>query len=34
VNEYMLLVGLEKFANTYPHHLSGGMAHALRSLAP
>lgn len=26
VDEYMRLVGLEKFENTYPHHLSGGMA--------
>lgn len=26
VEEFMRLVGLEAFANTYPHHLSGGMA--------
>lgn len=26
VNEFMRLVGLEAFANAYPHHLSGGMA--------
>ena len=26
VDEFMRLVGLEGFANTYPHHLSGGMA--------
>ncbi|MEY2466395.1 MAG: sulfonate transport system ATP-binding protein [Verrucomicrobiota bacterium] len=26
VDEFMRLVGLEKFANSYPHHLSGGMA--------
>jgi ABC-type nitrate/sulfonate/bicarbonate transport system ATPase subunit len=26
VDEFMRLVGLEKFANVYPHHLSGGMA--------
>jgi sulfonate transport system ATP-binding protein len=26
VDEFMQLVGLEGFANTYPHHLSGGMA--------
>src|ERR1019366_10986 len=26
VDEYMRLVGLENFGNTYPHHLSGGMA--------
>lgn len=26
VNEFMRLVGLESFANAYPHHLSGGMA--------
>lgn len=26
VDEFMRLVGLEKFANAYPHHLSGGMA--------
>jgi ABC-type nitrate/sulfonate/bicarbonate transport system ATPase subunit len=26
VEEYMRLVGLESFANAYPHHLSGGMA--------
>jgi ABC-type proline/glycine betaine transport system ATPase subunit len=26
VNEFMRLVGLETFANAYPHHLSGGMA--------
>ena len=26
VDEYMRLVGLEGFANAYPHHLSGGMA--------
>ncbi len=26
VDEYMRLVGLESFANAYPHHLSGGMA--------
>lgn len=26
VDEFMRLVGLESFANAYPHHLSGGMA--------
>jgi ABC-type nitrate/sulfonate/bicarbonate transport system ATPase subunit len=26
VDEFMRLVGLEKFGNAYPHHLSGGMA--------
>src|SRR4051794_23498781 len=26
VDEFMRLVGLESFANSYPHHLSGGMA--------
>jgi ABC-type nitrate/sulfonate/bicarbonate transport system ATPase subunit len=26
VDEFMRLVGLEVFANAYPHHLSGGMA--------
>ena len=26
VDEFMRLVGLEGFANSYPHHLSGGMA--------
>ena len=26
VDEYLRLVGLESFANAYPHHLSGGMA--------
>jgi ABC-type nitrate/sulfonate/bicarbonate transport system ATPase subunit len=26
VDEFMRLVGLEAFAETYPHHLSGGMA--------
>ena len=26
VDEFMWLVGLEAFANAYPHHLSGGMA--------
>src|SRR5246500_3572087 len=26
VDEFMRLVGLEVFANVYPHHLSGGMA--------
>jgi ABC-type nitrate/sulfonate/bicarbonate transport system ATPase subunit len=26
VDAYMRLVGLESFANAYPHHLSGGMA--------
>jgi ABC-type nitrate/sulfonate/bicarbonate transport system ATPase subunit len=26
VQEFMRLVGLEQFANVYPHHLSGGMA--------
>lgn len=26
VNEFMRLVGLESFAEAYPHHLSGGMA--------
>ncbi len=26
VKEFMRLVGLEDFANAYPHHLSGGMA--------
>src|ERR1043166_6518841 len=26
VDEFMRLVGLETFANSYPHHLSGGMA--------
>ena len=26
VDEFMRLVGLENFANAYPHHLSGGMA--------
>jgi len=26
VDEFMRLVGLESFANVYPHHLSGGMA--------
>jgi ABC-type nitrate/sulfonate/bicarbonate transport system ATPase subunit len=26
VDEFMRLVGLERFANSYPHHLSGGMA--------
>ena len=26
VSEFMRLVGLEAFANAYPHHLSGGMA--------
>jgi ABC-type nitrate/sulfonate/bicarbonate transport system ATPase subunit len=26
VEEFMRLVGLETFANAYPHHLSGGMA--------
>ncbi len=26
VDEFIQLVGLESFANTYPHHLSGGMA--------
>lgn len=26
VDEYMRLVGLDGFANAYPHHLSGGMA--------
>jgi ABC-type nitrate/sulfonate/bicarbonate transport system ATPase subunit len=26
VDEFMRVVGLETFANAYPHHLSGGMA--------
>ena len=26
VDEYLRLVGLEQFANAFPHHLSGGMA--------
>ena len=26
VDEFMRLVGLEAFGNSYPHHLSGGMA--------
>ncbi len=26
VDEFMRLVGLESFANTFPHHLSGGMS--------
>src|ERR1700704_4187949 len=26
VDDFMRLVGLEMFANVYPHHLSGGMA--------
>jgi ABC-type nitrate/sulfonate/bicarbonate transport system ATPase subunit len=26
VDEFLRLVGLERFANVYPHHLSGGMA--------
>jgi ABC-type nitrate/sulfonate/bicarbonate transport system ATPase subunit/flavin-dependent dehydrogenase len=26
VDEFMRLVGLDQFANAYPHHLSGGMA--------
>jgi ABC-type nitrate/sulfonate/bicarbonate transport system ATPase subunit len=26
VDDFMRLVGLEEFANAYPHHLSGGMA--------
>ena len=26
VDEFMQLVGLEEFANSFPHHLSGGMA--------
>src|SRR5205814_10466821 len=26
VDQFMRLVGLEVFANAYPHHLSGGMA--------
>lgn len=26
VDEFLHLVGLENFANSYPHHLSGGMA--------
>jgi len=26
VDQFMRLVGLEAFANSYPHHLSGGMA--------
>src|SRR5213075_919367 len=26
VDQFMRLVGLEAFANVYPHHLSGGMA--------
>ena len=26
VEEFMRLVGLERFANAFPHHLSGGMA--------
>src|SRR5579859_2233493 len=26
VDEYLRLVGLEKFAEVFPHHLSGGMA--------
>src|SRR5205085_10475181 len=26
VNDFIRLVGLEMFANAYPHHLSGGMA--------
>jgi sulfonate transport system ATP-binding protein len=26
VDEFMRLVGLETFANSFPHHLSGGMA--------
>jgi ABC-type nitrate/sulfonate/bicarbonate transport system ATPase subunit len=26
VNDFMRLVGLETFANSFPHHLSGGMA--------
>jgi ABC-type nitrate/sulfonate/bicarbonate transport system ATPase subunit len=26
VDEFLQLVGLESFANSYPHHLSGGMA--------
>lgn len=26
VDDFMRLVGLEDFANAYPHHLSGGMA--------
>src|ERR1044072_281025 len=26
VHEFIRLVGLEAFANSYPHHLSGGMA--------
>lgn len=26
VDEFMRLVGMESFANAYPHHLSGGMA--------
>jgi ABC-type nitrate/sulfonate/bicarbonate transport system ATPase subunit len=26
VDEFMRLVGLEAFADAFPHHLSGGMA--------
>src|SRR5213076_2057807 len=26
VDQFMRLVGLEAFANSFPHHLSGGMA--------
>src|SRR5256886_4349788 len=33
VDEFMRLVGLETFANAYPHHLSGGMAQRA-ALAP
>src|SRR5258708_12218019 len=29
VSEFMRLVGLEAFANPYPHHLSGAMPHRL-----
>jgi len=31
VEEYIRLVGLERFANVYPHQLSGGMASGLLS---